>query len=318
MMAEDAVFRLVLGEQLDEYGGIATNIMKWAGEAFFKRDVQDYFILLYAGDMAVPANLPLDWDAWENGPFNYYSEGSFAQYNIQKGLLIDKLRAQGPAENAGIRRGDLIFSVDGAAVCRNEYFKQAIVQSEGPVTLGVMKGTERVFLEVEPSINQKGVRAVGYAAWDCETTGGIGGLAVTGSLTVEGNVVNENANGGPTLYVGEDLYAKNIIAGGCRLLVGGNVKAQNAFVGFYNDGSIYVDKDVEAAYVACFDHDFHIGGKTRGYRVGDDFARADARPHKFFVDEVQEKDDDDAYVDDELVVKAILEGREIRRKKYIR
>ncbi len=59
------------------------------------------------------------------------------------GLLVVKVAPSGPADAAGLRRGDLIRTVDGADVESLGDLERGVHSAAGPVALGVLRGVEQ-------------------------------------------------------------------------------------------------------------------------------------------------------------------------------
>lgn len=98
---------------------------------------------------------------------------------------------------------------------------------------------------------------------------GIAGVACEGDLTLDGDVLNRNSDTGPLLFVGGKLRVRNLIAGGSRVIVLGDVEASGLVVGFYNHGSIQVRGDLRAQAFIMEDHGGYVHGTTHAPSIGD-------------------------------------------------
>jgi DNA-binding MarR family transcriptional regulator len=65
------------------------------------------------------------------------------------GLLVVRVASAGPAQAAGLRRGDLITAVDGVAVESLGDLDRAVHAAAGPISLGVLRGVEEHELPVQ-------------------------------------------------------------------------------------------------------------------------------------------------------------------------
>lgn len=117
---------------------------------------------------------------------------------------------------------------------------------------------------------------------------GIAGVACGGDLTVDGDVLNRNSDSGPVLFVGGRLRVRNLIAGGSRVVVLGDVEASGLVIGFYNHGSIHVRGDLRAQAFILDGHGGYVHGTTHAPTLGglDD-------PRKLLVPEVFEDEYED-------------------------
>jgi hypothetical protein len=105
--------------------------------------------------------------------------------------------------------------------------------------------------------------------WDTDWVKDKGIVAVycPGDLTVDGDLLNRNINSGPLLVVGGNLKVDNLVSGGARFLIVGNVNASGLAIGDYNDGVCRVGGDLTAKTLILLDHDFGIYGKTHAHTV---------------------------------------------------
>lgn len=98
---------------------------------------------------------------------------------------------------------------------------------------------------------------------------GIVGVACEGDLTVDGDVLNRNSDTGPLLFVNGKLRVRNLIAGGSRVILLGDVEASGLVIGFYNHGSILVRGDLRAHAFLLLDHNGSVHGMTLAPTLGD-------------------------------------------------
>jgi len=87
------------------------------------------------------------------------------------------------------------------------------------------------------------------------------GLVVTGSLRVEGAILNANLNVGPFLLVLGETRARAIYSGGAEMLFEGRTALADTVVGCYNDGSVTFDAGLDAAIAISEDHMIRIRGE---------------------------------------------------------
>jgi hypothetical protein len=98
--------------------------------------------------------------------------------------------------------------------------------------------------------------------WTSELMRGSGVTAVfcPGGLSIKGDLLNVNPSSGPFVFVAGDLTALNVVAGGGRILVLGNVHADGIVVGNGNDGVLKVAGNLKAQAVINLDHDIGVDG----------------------------------------------------------
>jgi len=66
----------------------------------------------------------------------------------REGLLVRVVEDDSPAAAAGVRQGDLIATVDGAAVANADDLFDALESASKTVTLGLVRGNEDMTVEV--------------------------------------------------------------------------------------------------------------------------------------------------------------------------
>jgi serine protease Do len=64
------------------------------------------------------------------------------------GLLVRQVEDSSPAQRAGVRRGDLIVAVDGAAIADPDDLFAALSEAGDSLQLTVVRGSDEVVLEV--------------------------------------------------------------------------------------------------------------------------------------------------------------------------
>jgi S1-C subfamily serine protease len=69
----------------------------------------------------------------------------------EAGLLVVKVAPSGAAQAAGLRRGDLIRTADGAAVDSLGDLDRAVHSSPGTITIGLLRGVEEHDVTVQLS-----------------------------------------------------------------------------------------------------------------------------------------------------------------------
>jgi hypothetical protein len=93
---------------------------------------------------------------------------------------------------------------------------------------------------------------------------GAAGLIVTGSLFVNGPIINANLNGGPFLVVGGKTRAKAIVGAGAEFLFVGDAVVEEIVVGEYNDGILRFLGSLKVPVAISNDHHFEIGRGLNG------------------------------------------------------
>jgi hypothetical protein len=83
----------------------------------------------------------------------------------------------------------------------------------------------------------------------------VSGLVVIGSLSVAGSVINKNGNYGPSLDVGGDIRAHNLIGGGAYIQVNGAAKIDGVTFAHYNDGSLSIVGELDCPVIINEGHD---------------------------------------------------------------
>lgn len=66
----------------------------------------------------------------------------------REGVLVREVEADSPASRAGLREGDLIVGVDGAAVTLPDDLLDAVARSEDPLTLAIVRGEQELEVAV--------------------------------------------------------------------------------------------------------------------------------------------------------------------------
>jgi serine protease Do len=66
------------------------------------------------------------------------------------GLLVRDVDPDGPASRAGMRQGDLVVAVDGAPVASPDDLLDHLADSDGPLTLTVVRGVDEIDVRVDP------------------------------------------------------------------------------------------------------------------------------------------------------------------------
>jgi len=90
------------------------------------------------------------------------------------------------------------------------------------------------------------------------------GLVVEGNLDVEGRLTNFNMNGGPVLVVLGSVRADDAVQGGASWLIRDDFEVTKTFLGYYNDGHVYVGGDLTASAVINMDHSMDVTGRING------------------------------------------------------
>jgi hypothetical protein len=98
---------------------------------------------------------------------------------------------------------------------------------------------------------------------------GIAGVVCEGDLTVDGDVLNRGSDSGPLLFVGGRLQVGNLLAGGSRVVLLGDVDASGLVIGFYNHGSLLVGGDLRAQALVWPGHHGYVRGQTHAPKLSD-------------------------------------------------
>ncbi|NJL19254.1 MAG: hypothetical protein HC901_02940 [Bdellovibrionaceae bacterium] len=67
-------------------------------------------------------------------------------------LVIDRVGLETPAQQGGLRGGDLVLTVNGRPAYGPLHFKDIIEQTSGPVTLGIERAGQPLLIEVQPRL----------------------------------------------------------------------------------------------------------------------------------------------------------------------
>lgn len=126
-------------------------------------------------------------------------------------------------------------------------------------------------------------------------------------LDVSGDIINDNLDGGPLLFVDGSLSAMRILKGGAPLIILGDVHASGPIVCDYNLGIVRIAGNVDCEALVVLDQDVLVGGTIRGPII--DWSEGDTRTH--LVPDVFPDGDD--LPDGELLRSRILAGLPILR-----
>lgn len=131
-------------------------------------------------------------------------------------------------------------------------------------------------------------------------------VAVFGPLTVEGRLVNVEADGGPFLFVDGDLIVHQIEKGGVSLIVLGSVECRDIVFCDYNQGAFLVAGNLNARAVISCDQDIHVGGEISGVLVSEELGNM----REMLVPEVfaDPADPEDEFADGSLVRERLAAG----------
>jgi len=98
----------------------------------------------------------------------------------------------------------------------------------------------------------------------------IAAVICLGDLSVVGDIVNNNLNCGPLLFVGGSLRLGNLIKGGAYFLITNHLVADNLVIVEYNDGVLRVGGDLTAELFINLDQDALVGGATNARLISQD------------------------------------------------
>lgn len=107
-----------------------------------------------------------------------------------------------------------------------------------------------------------------------------------GDLAIKGDLLNRTLESGVLLFVEGTLSVRNVIKSGSTVLVLDNVNASGIVVGEYNDGTLRVGGNLDAAAYLLFDHDgLVIGRRPARTHCDDDGEWQDVLLPELFDDE---------------------------------
>jgi hypothetical protein len=140
----------------------------------------------------------------------------------------------------------------------------------------------------------------------------IGTILALGDLTIEGRLLNLDADGGPFLLVGGSLTAKDILKGGAALVVLGSLTAEGTIFCDYCHGSMQICGDVAAPLLLLNDHEITVTGAVLGRTVSSETCvlRDVLVPEVFYDPE----DDEDEWPEGGLVAERLLAGLPLIRE----
>lgn len=113
------------------------------------------------------------------------------------------------------------------------------------------------------------------------------GIVALGSLTVLGDVINDNLDGGPFLVVRGALSVRNMLKSGAPVIVFGPLVSPGLIYCEYNHGSLRAYGGVAALGIIIDDHSHDITGPISGVKIvmGEDDATAYLLPEFFSADD---------------------------------
>lgn len=135
------------------------------------------------------------------------------------GVIVASVAEGSPAEDCGLKQGDVITAINGSAVRTNAEVTDAIALSDGECEILLNRGSSELSLSCTPN-TEDGVPRIG--AWVRDSAAGIGTLTFydpeSGRFGGLGHAVSDTATGEPVpLYSGEiteaDIY--DVIRGEC-------------------------------------------------------------------------------------------------------
>ncbi len=139
----------------------------------------------------------------------------------------------------------------------------------------------------------------------------IGSIVALGDLTVDGRLLNLDADGGPFLLVGGTLKTKEILKGGAAVVVLGGLSAEGTIFCDYCHGSMQVCGDVSAPLLLLNDHEIAVTGAIHGRTVSNETCelRDVLVPEVFFDPD----DDEDEWPEGGLIAERLLAGLPVIR-----
>ena len=88
----------------------------------------------------------------------------------------------------------------------------------------------------------------------------VDGIIIHGNVTIDGALLQLDAQQGERFFVNGNVVAKNILKGGAEFHIKGHVEVEQAIYGLYNHGMLVVEGDVSATFILEEDHYYHFSG----------------------------------------------------------
>jgi hypothetical protein len=133
-----------------------------------------------------------------------------------------------------------------------------------------------------------------------------GTILCTGDLTIDGRIINENSDEGPFLLVGGNLKANEIIKGGARVVVLGDLSSDGVIFCDDETGALHVGGNLACKALIDADHELYTGGDISGVAISDDLGNM----RELLVSECFEDPDDpeDQWPLGDLIRQRLLDG----------
>lgn len=153
-----------------------------------------------------------------------------------------------------------------------------------------------------------GTRIAGDLVLDEEAFGdrAIGTVAVLGDLTVEGRILNEEADTGLFLIVDGDVTVAGVAKGGANVVIFGSLRSPGTVFCDSGYGTLVAGGEIAAAAVIASDQEVYAGAGVSGLVVSDELGNMRER----LVPEVFQDpaDPEDEWPDGDLVRERLASG----------
>lgn len=136
------------------------------------------------------------------------------------------------------------------------------------------------------------------------------GIVALGRLTVEGDILAENMDGGPFLVTRGDVSVRHIIKAGAPLAAGGRITASGIVYCCYNHGSFRALGGLTAKGLIIDDPHFQLKGSVDAVTY---IGGVDSAAEKFVPDLLEEDEDGIRLMDDasEEIITRMKGGRDV-------
>lgn len=156
---------------------------------------------------------------------------------VTDGVMVISVEDRSPAQKAGVKAGDVIISVNGAAVYSNEQLSEEVQTSPDSVEIILRRDSGELSLTAEPLFNGESYK---IGAWVRDSAAGLGTLTfadpVTGEFGGLGHAISDITTGDPIPLRSGQITSAEIL---------GVIKGQDGSAGELC-GSITANSDIGA------------------------------------------------------------------------